>query len=148
MLDIVLTVTDITFASVRDDAWHYVYIENKNQFGSQLTSLYLDGNLEGIANFPIAGNKPLITNANLTPPVLKNSYNTGILVDDIYSTNVLSGIGSFVPISGISTLGVTTLSSTVTYDDFENAIGTEQEISINTILKMEKLFLLIIVALL
>ena len=44
--DIVLTVTDITFASVRDDAWHYVYIENKNQFGSQLTSLYLDGNLE------------------------------------------------------------------------------------------------------
>ena len=91
----------------------------------------MDGNLEGIANFPLAGDKPLITNANLTPPVLKNSYNTGILVDDIYSTNVLSGIGSFVPLSGISTLGVTTLSSTVTYDDFENVIGTEQEISIN-----------------
>ena len=62
---------------------------------------------------------------------MKNSYNSGILVDDIYSTNVL-GIGSFVPpSSGISTLGVTTLSSTVTYDDFENVIGTEQEISIN-----------------
>ena len=129
--DVVLTVTGITFASVRDDAWHYVYVESKNQFGSQLTSLYLDGNFEDSTSFALAGDKPLITNANLTPPVLKNSYNTGILVDDIYSTNVLSGIGSYVPLSGVSTLGVTTLSSTITYDDFENVIGTEQEISIN-----------------
>ena len=126
-----VSIASTTSASVRDDTWHYVYIENKNEFGSQLTSLYLDGDLEGSTSFGLAGDKPLITNANLTPPVLKNSYNTGILVDDIYSTNVLSGIGSYVPLSGVSTLGVTTLSSTVTYDDFENAIGTEQEISIN-----------------
>ena len=126
-----VSIASTTSASVRDDTWHYVYIENKNEFGSQLTSLYLDGDLEGSTSFGLAGDKPLITNANLTPPVLKNSYNTGILVDDIYSTNVLSGIGSYVPLSGISTLGVTTLSSTVTYDDFENAIGAEQEISIN-----------------
>ena len=126
-----VSIASTTSASVRDDTWHYVYIENKNEFGSQLTSLYLDGDLEGSTSFGLAGDKPLITNANLTPPVLKNSYNTGILVDDIYSTNVLSGIGSYVPLSGVSTLGVTTLSSTVTYDDFENAIGAEQEISIN-----------------
>ena len=126
-----VSIASTTSASVRDDTWHYVYIENKNEFGGQLTSLYLDGDLEGSTSFGLAGDKPLITNANLTPPVLKNSYNTGILVDDIYSTNVLSGIGSYVPLSGVSTLGVTTLSSTVTYDDFENAIGTEQEISIN-----------------
>ena len=126
-----VSIASTTSASVRDDTWHYVYIENKNEFGGQLTSLYLDGDLEGSTTFALAGDKPLITNANLTPPVLKNSFNTGILVDDIYSTNVLSGIGSFVPLSGVSTLGVTTLSSTITYDDFENVIGTEQEISIN-----------------
>ena len=116
--------------SVRDDAWHYAYIESKNEFGSQKISLSVDGGDYASTFFPLAGDKELITNANLTPPILKNSYNSGIFVDDIFSTIVIGSASSTPPSSGISSYTVD--SNTVTYDDFEDQIGSEQELSIDT----------------
>ena len=116
--------------SVRDDAWHYAYIESKNEFGSQKISLSVDGGDYAFTFFPLAGDKELITNANLTPPILKNSYNSGIFVDDIFSTIVIGSASSTPPSSGISSYTVD--SNTVTYDDFEDQIGSEQELSIDT----------------
>ena len=116
--------------SVRDDAWHYAYVQSKNEFGSQLISLSVDGGEYTNVFFPTAGNKELITNANLTPPVLKNSYNSGIFVDDIFSTIVIGSASSIPPSSGISSYTID--SNTVTYDDFEDQIGSEQELNIDT----------------
>ena len=116
--------------SVRDDAWHYAYVESKNEFGAQKISLSVDGGDYASTFFPLAGDKELITNANLTPPILKNSYNSGIFVDDIFSTIVIGSASSTPPSSGISSYTVD--SNTVTYDDFEDQIGSEQELSIDT----------------
>ena len=116
--------------SVRDDAWHYAYVESKNEFGAQKISLSVDGGDYSSVFFPLAGDKELITNANLTPPILKNSYNSGIFVDDIFSTIVIGSASSTPPSSGISSYTVD--SNTVTYDDFEDQIGSEQELSIDT----------------
>ena len=71
--------------------------------------------------YPLAGDRELITNANITPPILKNSYNSGILVDDIFSTIIIGSASSIPPSSGISSYTVD--SNTITYDDFENEIG-------------------------
>jgi len=116
--------------SVRDDAWHYAYIESKTVSGSQLISLSVDGGDYASRFYPTAGNKELITNANLTPPILKNSLNSGIVVDDIFSTIVVGSGSSLPPTSGIATYTID--SNTITYDDFENQIGSEQELSIDT----------------
>ena len=116
--------------SVRDDAWHYAYVESKNESGAQKISLSVDGGDYSSVFFPLAGDKELITNANLTPPILKNSYNSGIFVDDIFSTIVIGSASSTPPSSGISSYTVD--SNTVTYDDFEDQIGSEQELSIDT----------------
>ena len=116
--------------SVRDDAWHYAYVESKTVSGSQRISVSVDGGDYASTFYPTAGNKELITNANLTPPILKNSYNSGIFVDDIFSTIVIGSASSTPPSSGISSYTVD--SNTVTYDDFEDQIGSEQELSIDT----------------
>ena len=116
--------------SVRDDAWHYAYVESKTVSGSQRISVSVDGGDYASTFYPTAGNKELITNANLTPPILKNSYNSGIFVDDIFSTIIIGSASSTPPSSGISSYTVD--SNTVTYDDFEDQIGSEQELSIDT----------------
>jgi hypothetical protein len=121
-----ISLTSSTYAL--DDSWHYLYIEASGTVGgpgTQLIQLTVDGT-DGVGYFfPTTVTQiELITNANITPPIIKNSTNSGILVDDIFATVVstaTTAIPSSTPVPD---------SNTVVFDDFENPIGNLNSISI------------------
>lgn len=116
-----------TSVNVLDDQWHYLYLESS--FGtSQQLDFYVDGGPSETLFLSAASPEvQLITNAHISPPIIKNSLNSGILVDDIFATANAIGAGS----STDPGLTPTPDSDTVVFDNFESdAIGDLNSISI------------------
>jgi len=118
-----ISLTSSTYAL--DDTWHYLYIESSYTGASQLIQLTVDGT-DGVGFFFPATVTliDLITNSNITPPIIKNSTNSQILLDDIFGTIISTGTTS-IPIST-----PTPNANTVIFDSFEDAIGNPNSISI------------------
>jgi|LakMenE18May11ns_1017448.scaffolds.fasta_scaffold9959607_5 hypothetical protein len=108
-----------------DDTWHYLYLSSDyDPPPVQTVTLTVDGTDTSGYSFPTVTVIELVTNADITPPVIKNSTNSGILLDDIFGTKVSTGT------SAVPTSTPVPNSNTVLFDDFENSIGTLNSISI------------------
>jgi hypothetical protein len=119
---------DFTGLDVRDDQWHWIYIQTEilPNFDQSL-SLQVDGGLPVRTFFAAGGGEvDIVTNADITPPVIQNDLNSGIIVDGIFGT-VDAGTASSTAPASMPTAD----SNTVLFDDFENdAIGNLNSISI------------------
>ena len=110
---------------IRDNEWHYFSIISTYS-SSQRVSLYMDGSSENDMNFTASDPEfDLVSNVDVTPPILRNSTNSGIIIDDIYS--------SAIDINGSSNIPTGTPpivdDDVILFDDFESGIGNLNTIS-------------------
>ena len=119
---------DYTGLDVRDDQWHWIYINSTilPNFTQRL-ELQVDGGLPVDTFFSAGGGEiQIVTGADVTPPVIENDLNSGIIVDGIFGT-VDAGTASSTAPGSMPTAD----SNTILFDDFENdAIGNLNSISI------------------
>jgi len=122
-----ITLTN-TSVNALDDTWHYLHLQSNFTSGTQKFDFYVDGgSAESIFLPAAAAELQMVTNAHITPPILKNSLNSGIRVDDIFGTVDAIGSGSTTPPGSTPTAN----SNTVIFDNFESdAIGSLNSISI------------------
>ena len=119
---------DFTGLDTRDDQWHWIYIQSEilPNF-DQTLSLQVDGGLPVRTFFAAGGGEiEIVTDADVTPPVIQNDLNSGIIVDGIFGT-VDAGTASSTAPASMPTAD----SNTILFDDFESdAIGNLNSISI------------------
>jgi len=117
-----------TSINVIDENWHYLYLESSFDFGSQRFDLYVDGgDPETLFLGAAELEAEIITNANVSPPKVKNTLNSGIYIDDFFATANAIGAGS----SAVPGSTPVPDADTAIFDDFESdAIGSLNSISV------------------